>query len=92
MREHRRDEWRQVTHAIAMMDMLGLYVRQGYIDKDLSLKEWGSIYAHAWKHGGESVVDAREEDLGWRPWQNFEWFADKALVWHRHQHPTVGGE
>jgi hypothetical protein len=88
MRRDHPEEWRQVVHAIAMLDMLGLYVRQGYIDKDLALKEWGSICAHAWEHGGKHVLPAREADLGWRPWRNFEWFGQQALMWHRQQHPT----
>ncbi|MET9651579.1 hypothetical protein ABZZ44_15100 [Streptomyces sp. NPDC006460] len=81
MRRTRPEDWRQVVSAVSYFDLLALYVKRDYVDRGLVMDELGSIFARAWEHGSY-VLDARQKDLHWRPWANFEQFGNEALAWH----------
>ncbi|RSO09914.1 hypothetical protein DMH26_00575 [Streptomyces sp. WAC 05379] len=38
-------EYDSMTSALAMFDILGLYVEKGYVKRDLVLEEWGHVLA-----------------------------------------------
>ncbi len=77
----RPHDYRQVVSAIAMFDILGLYVAKRYVSKEAVLQEWGSTFARTYLHGVH-VLDAREPKFGWRPWPHFEEFGQEAVLWH----------
>ncbi|MFC4610584.1 hypothetical protein ACFO9E_22715 [Streptomyces maoxianensis] len=78
---HRPQDFRQVSGAIAMFDILGLYVAKKYVNKDAVLQEWGSTVARTYLHGVH-VLDACEPEFGWRPWPHFEELGEEADRWH----------
>lgn len=90
MRRNRPEDWRQVVSAVSYFDMLALYVKRDYVDRSLVMEELGSIFARAWEHGSY-VLDARQKDLHWRPWLNFEQFGNEALAWHNNSKRAQGG-
>ncbi|MGW8364426.1 DUF4760 domain-containing protein [Streptomyces wedmorensis] len=90
MRRNRSEDWRQVVSAVSYFDMLALYVKRNYVDRGLVMDELGSIFARAWEHG-RYVLDARQKDLHWRPWWNFEQFGNEALAWHNNKRAREKG-
>lgn len=43
--ENRPGDYHLASRALAMLDVAGLYVEQGYVDKSLFIQEWGSVYS-----------------------------------------------
>lgn len=88
MRENARHDYDTMMSAIAILDILGLYMKKGYIDERLALDEWGWLYARAHSKHGEHVLKEREEnDEGGRvPWPHFRELGEKATA--RHLPPT----
>ena len=48
LREQQPEIFDQINRAIAMLDIAGMYVARGYIDKDDFLSEWSGVYGRAW--------------------------------------------
>ncbi|MCX4983470.1 hypothetical protein [Streptomyces sp. NBC_00572] len=74
---NKNQHW-SISRAVAMFDLLGLYVKHGYIKKDLALEEWGKTLTLSYEGHGEHFVRAREEALGWSPYPHFKYIAEMA--------------
>jgi hypothetical protein len=72
--KRRNDTERAVRRVSYFLDNVGLYVRQGIIDKDIALASFGAHAANAWRH-----LEWRQKNAG-KPLDayphNFRWFAE----------------
>lgn len=59
----------KVNRALVMFDVLGLYVKRGYISKTWVLDEWGPTLAKARKHANHFI--AHRTAIGAPLWPNF---------------------
>lgn len=85
-RERDEEGYRLACRALAMCDVLGLYVRKRFISKRLVLDEWGHTYAALWECG-QHIISMRLADDGddvghrWSAWQNFQRLGADATEW-----------
>jgi hypothetical protein len=69
-----------------MFDVLALYVEQGYVHKQLVLREWGHTYAGTSRRATVFVAARLEAETGeWSAWPNFQKFGGEADLWARAQ-------
>ncbi|MEV6005639.1 hypothetical protein AB0M29_02410 [Streptomyces sp. NPDC051976] len=81
MREWRTEEYRKAVSAIAMFDILGLYVKRRYIKKVWVFEEWGWLYAEVYSHGRHVIEERRANSgNGRQPWPHFQALGKKALA------------
>jgi hypothetical protein len=86
------ESYRLVGRALAMFDILGCYVRRGYIDEQLVLEEWGRTYAGSWDHGRHVVAErAERESETWSAWPHLQSFGETAAQWAK-DHPQGNPE
>ena len=69
-----------VGRALAMFDIFGLYAREGYIDKQLALREWGRSYSLAYQRS-RPYLEYRAKDAGGQIWPNLRAFGEECAVW-----------
>lgn len=68
--------------ALAMLDILGLYVERGYVSKDLVLSEWGWVLADLSRHADQVIEERRREGLvARRQWPHLRSLALDAIAW-----------
>jgi hypothetical protein len=70
--------------AVAMLDMLSLYVEKGFVEKDLVLEEWGHVVADLDDNAAIFVKNRTTNNR--RPWIHFKDFSAEAVKWAR-DHP-----
>jgi hypothetical protein len=72
LRNARDGRYQLVASAIAMFDVLGLYVHEGFVDKNLVFAEWGWLYAEVYE-SGQHVIQERFDNAGngRKPWPHF---------------------
>lgn len=76
------DKHGAVTSALAMLDILGLYVDRGYVSKDLALSEWGWVLAGLSRHADHVIEERRRAGgVGRRQWPHFRSLALDAVAW-----------
>ncbi|MER6955021.1 hypothetical protein [Streptomyces sp. NPDC000618] len=77
---------RQVVGALAMLDILGLYVEKGFVDKELVFEEWGSLLAELHPHGVHVIEERRQNrGSGRKLWPHFRRLALEAATWVERQ-------
>ncbi|WP_344393619.1 DUF4760 domain-containing protein [Streptomyces vastus] len=76
--DRRQAEYWDISQAVAMFDLLGLYVKRDYVDEDLVMAEWGKTLTLVYEKHGESFIEAREISLGWPPYPHFKTLAENA--------------
>ncbi len=68
--------------ALAMLDMLSLYVDKGFVEKDLVLEEWGHVLADL--DGNATIfIGNRAANRDRKPWVHFQDFSADAVKWAR---------
>lgn len=77
--KHQGEHW-AISEAVAMFDLLGLYVNRDYVDEELVMAEWGKALTLAYEGHGEFFIEAREKALGWPPYPHFKLIAEKARL------------
>ncbi|CAG6392762.1 hypothetical protein SCOCK_180139 [Actinacidiphila cocklensis] len=85
MRRWKSDDYQKAVSAIAMFDILGLYVEERFIKRSLVFKEWGWLYADVYFHARYVIQDRRNH--GRDPWLHFQRLGEKALA--KYPVPTV---
>ncbi|CAG6397442.1 hypothetical protein NMG29_24965 [Streptomyces cocklensis] len=83
LRRRYQEENRLASGAIAMLDILGLYVEEGFVEKDLVLQEWGPVLADLYPHGMDVIEDRqRSRGAGRRLWwPHFRRLGLEAIAW-----------
>lgn len=66
-----------VYRALAMFDVLALYVENGWIDEDTVLDEWGNSLRRSIEPA-EHFIEARYETIQWHSWPHYRDLAIKA--------------
>jgi hypothetical protein len=62
------------NRALAMLDVLALFVERGFLDRDLVVSEWQAQLARVHTHG-TFLMQARGEAHGMTPWPHLRAFA-----------------
>lgn len=62
--------YQKVNRALAMYDVLGVYVKRGYIFRDWVMEEWGSGLAKAGEPGKLFIDHRRQQGIP-STWRNF---------------------
>ncbi|MFI6652744.1 hypothetical protein ACIBI8_34705 [Streptomyces sp. NPDC050529] len=75
----KRDHW-TVSQAVAMFDLLGLYVSREYVDRDLVVAEWGEMLALSCNGNGDYFIEARESKLKWKPYPHYAKLAGEVIA------------
>ncbi|MEU9089333.1 hypothetical protein [Streptomyces sp. NPDC048428] len=78
-RRKRDDHW-AVSQAVAMFDLLGLYVSRNYVDRDLVVAEWGEMLALSYKGHGDYFIESRESKLKWKPYPHYVKLAGEVIA------------
>lgn len=81
MRRWRPDDYRLVASAIAMFDILGLYVQKRFVDEELVFAEWGWLCVEVYDHGRHVVEERRRNGTGQAPWPHFQDLGVDAAEW-----------
>jgi hypothetical protein len=82
LRSDAPEDHQLVTRALAMLDILALYVEQEYVDADLVLREWGHTYAGCWERAQFYIAARLAADDGqWSAWPNLQKFGARAAAW-----------
>ncbi|WP_437055836.1 hypothetical protein [Streptomyces sp. enrichment culture] len=84
LRESGHADGQAAAGAVAMLDMLSLYVEKGFIERDLVLEEWGHVLADLDDNAAIFVKDRTMNNR--RPWVHFQDFSADAVKWSR-AHP-----
>lgn len=67
----------QVYRALAMFDLLGLYVENNWISEKTVLEEWSNSLNRSIKHA-DHFINARYETVQWHSWPHYRKLAEKA--------------
>lgn len=67
----------QVYRALAMFDVLALYVENGWIDEATVLDEWGNSLRRSIEPA-EHFIAARYQTIQWHSWPHYRALAEKA--------------
>jgi hypothetical protein len=70
-------EYRDINRALGTYNLLGLYVRNGYVDEADVMESWAEPLYNAWRAAGP-FIEHREHNHGFRPYAHFEALAKKA--------------
>lgn len=81
--------YQKVNRALAMYDVLGVYVKRGYIFEDWVLEEWGSGLAKAGEPG-KLFIEHRSRQGIPSTWPNFIELSRKALAKCQNQNGNTG--
>jgi hypothetical protein len=84
----RRDEGSlgDAVSALAMLDILGLYVERNYVNRDLVLSEWGWVITELSPHADHVIEERRRAGLSVRrQWPHFRGLALEAFAWRDRQ-------
>lgn len=86
------EEDQLVNRALAMFEVLALYIDRNYVDKDLALETWGHTYAGCYPRA-EYYIAARLGTMQnpWSAWPNLQKFGPRAAKWaaENPQSPTT---
>lgn len=80
------EKYDKVNRALAMYDVLGLYVRKRYVFKNWVLDEWGAALVRARPHAKHFIAH-RESQGSFSAWPNFHALSLEAAV--RNQKPFI---
>ncbi|MET4704532.1 hypothetical protein [Frigoribacterium sp. UYMn621] len=73
MRADTPEDFTAINSAIALFDVLSMYVERKYINRDLVFEEWGQTMAITWERA-QPFIAARRDGGGVVPWPNlFKW-------------------
>lgn len=72
MRSSSPEDYKLVVSAIAMFDILGLYVEKHFVSEELVFAEWGWLYADVYDHGKHVIEERRRNGTGQMPWPHFQ--------------------
>jgi hypothetical protein len=75
--EYRPAEMTQIYRALAMYDLLGLYVENGWIDEATVIAEWGHSLARS-VEPARTFIEWRKVRFGSHDWEHFTRLAAKA--------------
>lgn len=78
------EAYHKINRALAMYDVLGLYVKHRYVAKSWVMEEWGANLAKARKPGMHFVAHRIERGVPSK-WANFNEISRDAMI--RHQDP-----
>lgn len=73
------EEYQKVNRALAMYDVLGLYVKRKYVFKDWVMEEWGPNLAKA-RVPGRYFIEHRKEHGVPSLWHNFDTLSREASI------------
>ncbi|MFP3461272.1 hypothetical protein R5O87_10520 [Arthrobacter globiformis] len=73
------DGYHKVNRALAMYDVLGVYVKRRYVFKAWVMEEWGPNLAKAWSHA-QHVIAHREKRGAPSNWDNFRAISLEARI------------
>ncbi|MFL6123729.1 hypothetical protein [Actinophytocola sp.] len=77
----RHNDYEIVSRALSMLDFAALYVKQGYIEKNLFIDEWGVVYVELRKHFLLLVEEKAKDDPSYMwSWRHFKTLADEASL------------
>jgi hypothetical protein len=88
VRERSRD-YEMVSRTLSMLDVAALYVKQGYIDKQLFMEEWGTLYLSLREKFLILLAERAKTDnrsYMWS-WPHFQALADDAYAQARSSDP-----
>jgi hypothetical protein len=75
----RHRDYEYVSHALSMLDFAALYVKKGYIDKEVFIGEWGVVYAEVREHFLLFIKERAKDDPSYMwSWRHFQALADEA--------------
>ena len=77
--EYRPDEMTQIYRALAMSDLLALYVENGWVDEATVTAEWGHSLARSIAPA-EFFIEWRKQRFGSHDWEHFGRLARKAQL------------
>jgi hypothetical protein len=69
--EERKEDLHDINHALAMCDVVGYYVKRGWVDRQDILSLYAPALSRMWS-AGEPYVQWRRTAEGWRVWRFFE--------------------
>jgi hypothetical protein len=79
---NRPEETSQVYSALAMLDILGLYVDEDFVDGDLVLAEWGHVVVELHSHAQYVLAERRANGGTFRSqWPHYQTLAGRATGW-----------
>jgi hypothetical protein len=70
-------DFRDINSAISAYNLLGIYLKNGYINERDVMETWGRSIYQAWM-AAQPFLDHREERHGYRPARYFGLMADRA--------------
>lgn len=77
LEEHDIEAYQKVNRALAMYDVLGLYVSRRYVDKSIVLEEWGQNLSKARWHGQHFMEHRRQKNAPSK-WKHFDALSEEA--------------
>ncbi|WP_319325272.1 hypothetical protein [Streptomyces europaeiscabiei] len=78
----RPEDASQVYSALAMLDILGLYVDEDFVDGPLVLAEWGHVVVELHSHAQYVLTERRANGGSFRSqWPHYQTLAGRATGW-----------
>ncbi|MFK0040773.1 hypothetical protein ACIQTW_13140 [Paenarthrobacter sp. NPDC090517] len=77
--EESPEEFDKINRALAMFDVLGLYVRRRYVFRSWVMNEWGANLAGAWPQA-QHFIAHREKQVGREAWPNYKRLSLEAVI------------
>jgi len=69
-------EYHNINRALSAFNLLGLYVKNGYISEKEAIETWGWSVYRSWV-AAQPFLEHREQGHGYRPWPYFDLLAEK---------------
>lgn len=78
----RREDAAKAYSALAMLDILGLYVDKSFVDDVLVLEEWGHVVVELHSHAQYIIAERRANGGTFRSqWPHYQSLAGRATGW-----------
>lgn len=74
------DDYDLANRALAMLNVSALYVKRGYIDREIFTQEWGHVYARIWQHAKHFISFRKKDSFTPDLWPHFQSFAEQAAA------------
>lgn len=84
LRQANRGDGRAAAGALAMLDILGLYIEKGFVEDNLVLEEWGYVLAELQPHAAH-LISERTRNRHRPPWPHYRRLAGRASDWAARQ-------